>query len=245
MRYPMQAVLLIVGTCLIVALPAPAIAEVTIDKTKVLVLYGPISGTNLEPLSTEILKRVDAGVRDIQLVIDSPGGEIGTGQLFISVMEEAKGRGMHIQCFVPRIAASMAFQILLHCSSRVALVRSFLLWHRARMYLSGASTASDLIPAVLHLQETDAYILRELSGVLSKDMDQETIEYHFNQETLHMGASIAESLPSFAAVYEFIPGLLSTLKDEKLPRSGTNSRRGPRNKGPMYIYEQGMEAYHQ
>ncbi len=196
---------------------APAQSSTTVGDNPTAVIEGVILGTNLNAVETA-LNKVDNGIFD--LVINSPGGSVQTGFHFVSTMEAAKLRGVTIRCFVTEVAASMAFQILLHCNERNILSRSFLLWHRARVMLGGrggAMTSPQLSVVARSLQDADDIIFNEVSHNISGFSHAELV-YHFENETLHIGEKLANQSSSFTA-YPAIPGLFEALYDKSLPRS--------------------------
>lgn len=200
------------------AVPARAADAVAVGQNTTAVIEGVIRGSNLS-LVESVLSKSNTGILD--LVIDSPGGSVTTGFHFVSEMEAAKGRGTTIRCFVPHLAASMAFQILLHCNERYVLDRSFLLWHRARIMMGGMGgsplTAPQMFVLGRSLQDDDDIIYREVSDTIV-GMSQKELRYHFENETLHIGEKLASSSPTFTS-YPSIPGLLEALADGSLPRS--------------------------
>lgn len=192
--------------------------EVGVDSSRAMVIEGVIQGNNLSKVKEAMLSKEDNGTVD--LIINSPGGSIVTGFEFVSVMESAKARGVTINCFVPHVAASMAFQILLHCDHRYVLDRSFLLWHRARVMMGGMfgapMTAPQLAVISKDLQAADSVILNECRKYLQ--LDEKTISYHFENETLHIGENLGQMSKAFVSLPS-IEGLFEALTDSKVPRS--------------------------
>lgn len=189
----------------------------SVDPDNTMVIKGVIQGDNLDALG-KLLLRVDG---EVNIVIDSPGGSVTTGSRFINYMESAKERGVTINCFVPNLAASMAFGILTHCSNRYALTQAFLLWHRARVMMGGIMGQPMTAPALLvlgrDLEALDQEILRETTNALG--IDPEVVAYHFEAETLHLGINLHKIAPNFIEVHDSIPGLLEALHNDKLPHS--------------------------
>lgn len=188
---------------------APRISE------RPLIIRGYIGGGNLEPLSHEVLVRISAGEKELHLIIDSPGGETPTGFTFISTMEAAKQAGIHLVCWVPRQASSMAFQILTHCSERHILRYTTLLWHSARVYARGPLTSDDLSYLAYRLGSLDSIILGELREVLQ--IPEELLMYHFQNSTAHLGIELAAMAPAYATVHDYVPGLLEMSISTELP----------------------------
>lgn len=149
---------------------------------------------------------------EIKLIIDSPGGSVYTGFKFIAQMKALQAQGTVIKCFVPGLAASMAFHILVHCDERNILQESALLWHRARVFvMMAAFTAPVASELARDLQQIDDHILREVRAGLSRDMSDKEIVYHFERETLHIGRDLCNQVPSFCTAHAAIPGLLEVM----------------------------------
>ncbi len=177
---------------------------------------------------------------EIQLVINSPGGDIETGYLFMDMMRAIQARGTHIECFVPRMAASIAYIILMNCDSRYVLNNSRLLWHHSRIpAISEELGAIELYTLALELDAIDQKMYKELCEHMEVDMSSDTILYHFNHETLHRGNVLAKLLPHVMSSYSYIPGLLEVLVDPQVPRTpleSTNRKKTGRYRGPGYTY---------
>lgn len=203
-------------------LNAATASSLEVDKKNALVIEGPISGTNILHLGELLVQAAAAGLPQVDLIINSPGGSIVTGFRFISMMDDARSRGMKIRCFVPEMAASMAFGILVHCDERHALSRSFLLWHRARVSVGGIFGSPLTAPQALaigrDLAAVDNLILEETLGAL-KEMDPADVIHHFENETLHVGSNLHRMAPGFVTTHTYIRGLYDVLADEEVPRT--------------------------
>lgn len=215
-----------------VAAPDP----IAIRPERTLIIDGPIYNGNIIELGKMMLNASAKGIDSIDIIINSPGGEAITGFLFINMMEAAKARGMQLKCFVPEIAASMAFSILSHCSERHALARSFLLWHHARVVVGGmfgaALTSSELSAMGHDLEKMDSTILNETIDALG--IDPKVVKYHFDNETLHIGSDLGQLAPDYITIHDSIPGLYDALQNALIPRTTadepTNSAGGNKSK---------------
>lgn len=192
-----------------------------VDKSRALIIEGAIEKGNILELGKKLLE-ADPSKGPMDLLINSPGGDVVTGFRFINQMEEAKANGLTIRCFVPEMAASMAFGIFVHCSERYALAHSFLLWHRARVMGGGlfgsAMTAPMARGTAAQLEVLDSQILREATAAMP-DADPRLVEWHFENETLHTGESLHIFSPDFLTPLQQIPGLFDAMMDKKTPRS--------------------------
>lgn len=199
-----------------------------LDLKKTFIIDGPIMGKALEPFGAALLALSKLPLkenekREANIIINSPGGSVISGFLFINQMEEAKANGLNIRCFVPTIAASMAFHIFVHCNERYALNKALLLWHRARVSVGGFGSKPMTAPQAQvlanDLQAVDSIILEECEDALG--MDSDDVKYHFENETLHVGSNLHKLAPHFVTSYESIPNLLLALLIKAIPHSSS------------------------
>ncbi len=219
MRILIGTLLLILGSC---ACSNSEAAAPELDIKRTMIIDGVISGNGLDDLERILLVESNKeGPDPLNIIINSPGGSVMTAFKFISAMDAARERGLQINCFVPNLAASAAFQIFLHCDQRVVLNNAFLLWHRARVSVGGLFGAPMTSPqaAVIaeELADTDRIILDEVMAALQAD--PEKVKYHFEAETLHIGSNLAKFAPNFARSYSSVRNLLEALAAQALPRS--------------------------
>ena len=209
-----------------------------LDATRTLVLEGVIANGNALQLAEPMLKLAKDGTGDpIDLVISSPGGDVLTGFLFIGIMDAARATGTKLRCFVPTIAASMAFQLLVHCDERYALEHAFLLFHRVRVSLpSGAPlTAPAARQLAYDMERMDKRMFTELQATLG--MATNIIRFHFERETLHVAADMAATTEGFIKVYPVIPGLIEAMLDTKLPHMPHTQDNKTNASRIMYIWQ--------
>lgn len=189
-----------------------------LNKARTVVLDGAM-GANVETVVEAIDKLSKESKKPIDIVIDSPGGSVVPGFWLINKMEEVKEQGIRLRCFVPRMAASMAFQTLVHCNERYTLDRSFLLWHGGRVGLMFAVVTEEVAKGLYEdLHRLNLIIKQELYATLT-DLSKEEIDKHFLAETLHVGTDLARIAPNFIKSYKTIPGLMEILKDKSVPHA--------------------------
>lgn len=197
-------------------------AELVLEKEKVLVLNGVIAQGNIMSLGEEMIRRANEGQKEVQLIINSPGGEILTGTLFLNLMADAQNKGLKVTCAVPVVAASMAYHILLHCDERHVLSKGFLLWHRARVYVGGLMgqpmTGPQAESLGKSLLDTDNGIFRDLRRLMT-GISTEDLRFHFENETLHQGTAVHVLDPEFVTPHKAIKGIFEFLKDQDVPRN--------------------------
>jgi ATP-dependent protease ClpP protease subunit len=199
-----------------------------LDPATTMIIDKEITGGTLAPLAQKLVKDIanDTLPSNLTLVINSPGGSVGAGFAFITLLKEAKATGMKLTCVVPQLAASMAFHILMHCDERHVLAESALLWHRARVQLGGgmlggpALTTNELTALGQQLAEIDNHILVDLKATLGKDMKEADILWHFERETLHLGQALcSEKAKNFCTSHDSIPGLTKLMMNDKVVRT--------------------------
>ena len=199
---------------------APAAPVVHLESAAV--INQPIMGGNLEPINKFVLESI--GKRgSIDLIINSPGGSVSDGFSLLNRMDYARSKGVVINCFVPEIAASMAFQILLHCDNRYALPRAGLLWHRVSIRVRGASLNTLVLSDLLKdLGAVDNLIIQDL--VENMPLSKEKILFHLDRETLHIAQDLAELAPGFlTGTPTTVDGLLEAMNSDKVVRQSEES----------------------
>jgi ATP-dependent protease ClpP protease subunit len=182
-------------------------ATPTIDVSRAVYIKGPILSNNLAPLSAFLLKAAGENDRPISLVIDSPGGGLGSGFPFVSVLEDIKSRGIEVDCFVGNIAASLAFHILMQCDRKVILNNSNLLWHPVRVGSNQPITHSIAAYIAEELAKADSVIYGSLANIRASE---DYIKYHFEKETFHYGQVLCEETAGFEC-YDVVANLQDIL----------------------------------
>lgn len=207
-----------------------------------IVLEGVITGSTLRPLNEyfdTFLSGKEAAPYFLNMVINSPGGSVTAGFMFINKLKALQARGVVVRCYVAEYAASMAYQIFLQCDERYALNTSFLLWHRARVSLGGmfgqAMTGPMLFDIGEQLLDLDSHIFNDISNLMA--VSEKYLNKHFERETLHTGYNLNKACPDFLDVQEAIPGLMESLANPKLVRSQKDFGIGFQFGELIYIWE--------
>lgn len=204
---------------LCLASTASARAFRTVSPERTAMIDGVIAGNGLVGIGKQLMAwSMEDADAPIDLIIDSPGGAVYSGTLFINQMEAVRGRGTKIRCLVSGVAASMAFSILLHCDERVSLTNTYLLWHPVRVSGVNSLTAREAAVLSRDMRSLDKWILRDVARYMP-ELTSAQVKYHFYHESLHYARSLEEIAPSFMEVRDHIPGLAETLADQKLRRS--------------------------
>lgn len=168
---------------------------VTIDTTRTISVVGPITGRSSFLMIDHLSLLSAASKEPIDIIFDSPGGDLLTGYLVVDRMESLRRQGIKLRCFVRTIAASMAFQMLLHCDERYASPHAVVLWHPVRVFWMGPLTATDATIIGTQLAAANESILEDLRAHLK--MPEEQLMWHYLQETLHQAVSLSKLSPSF------------------------------------------------
>lgn len=191
----MGQIILAIVSFFTMAASTVALSEVTLNPSRTIIINGPITGNIVGPVSDALDKLAKDTSEPVDLVIASPGGSVVAGYLLIDKMESLKNSGLKFRCTVRQVAASMAFQILLHCDERNTTPYAFLLWHPVRIFFQGALTSDVAKIAATQLKDTDEIIRADLYANLP--MKKATIDWHFTNETLHHAKSLVTSCPGF------------------------------------------------
>lgn len=169
------------------------VVELAPERT--ILLAGVISGKMFGPTMSTLNKLAEDKEKPIDIIISSPGGSVIVGSILIDRMEQLKSEGIVFRCIVRDIAASMAFQLLLHCSERYSAPGAFLLWHPVRVFNDGPITADIAEGLASDLRRTDEVVLHDLRAFLP--MEEEEMIYHFKAETLHQAFNLQKSAKGF------------------------------------------------
>lgn len=160
--------------------------------------------------ANKVLKWASSGdTADIYLMINSPGGGVFAGMQFINAMEAAKAAGIKFKCYVPGMAASMAFQFLVHCNERYAFRYSMLLWHPVRVSGMQLLTPSSAAYLAWSLQELEERMLGPLKAAL--DLDDDEFFLHYANETMWTAEGLTKISDDFISIVDEMPFNLSKL----------------------------------
>ena len=139
------------------------------------------------------------------MLINSPGGEIYSGQRLISAMQLAQSRGTQFKCAVSTLAASMAFQILSFCDHRYVMTNSLLLWHPPRISGNVILTPRDAVMVAKELLRLEKVLTDDLQDNLP--IPSKVFWPNYHAETLWFGSEIGKLLPQSFTVVDDIDGL--------------------------------------
>lgn len=129
-------------------------ATLHVDKARVVSVLGRVDGRIIEK-ANELMKLAKSSREPIYVFINSPGGSVRAGDVFIDAMTVVKSRGIEIKCVTSIYAASMAFSILVNCTDRYVLPNTRLLFHPVRAGLMGSYTGIEMAEIGAELNEMD------------------------------------------------------------------------------------------
>lgn len=212
--------------------------KLAINKEKAILVEGPITGSSVRSMRDQIAELEESGDKTIDMVFNSPGGELLSGYLLVDRMDAARAKGITIRCFVRGVAASMAFQMLLHCDERYATPHALLLWHPVRVFWMGPLTATDAELMAKHLGFANETVLNDLRTHMV-DLSEEDLMWHYQQESLHQAVSLDLIAPSFFNYIGADIGNIYEVGVDKDKSKAASKEMDQRN--IIYIHERFME----
>ena len=173
----------------------PVLKSITVDKTRLVKVIGVVDGSILEK-ADKLIRLTKQNKRPIYILLNSPGGSVFSGDLFISAMNQARSGGIKLVCMSAVYAASMAFNMLLHCDERYIFENTRLLFHPIRITARGEPlTAPMLSNLAKELQAYDTELLKLIKKRLRMRMS--TIKYHYYKETFWRGKDLSRASNGF------------------------------------------------
>ncbi len=174
------------------------------DKGRTLYLRGEVGGNALD-MAAQVIGLAEKSKKPISIVINSPGGSIYVGLQLMSAIDVVQKRGVKVRCFVPVIAASMAFQILSVCDERYTLQYSLLLFHPARAPLMGSYTYDELEYQGAQLRQLDNKLKNDLAKRIG--MPRKEFDYHYQHETLWLAPDLSARTDDFFTIVADFDGV--------------------------------------
>lgn len=214
----MLSIRILLTTLFLLFLSTTAANASELDGSRTVHIDGFISHSTLEPVTERLgALLADKSDDDVNIIINSPGGEVTSGFQLINRMTSLQGRGITINCWVKDLAASMAFQILTVCDNRYALHTSFLLWHGVRTSTMEPITVGVATAMLEDLRRFDDMVLQQLDATLG--MSKGDVRRHFVSETLWFGKQLHAAAPRFITTADSYPEIDAVLLDKKVVRS--------------------------
>lgn len=174
-----------------------------VNSSRLIEIIGVVDGSVLKK-AQQLDKMSTESQEPVYMLLNSPGGSVYAGNTFIDSMEVAKARGVKMICVSGVMAASMAFQMLVHCDERFVLKNTNLLFHPMSMSIQRAR--------VYELKTLVNYISREEREMAETSrnalgMDSRMFYENYVAETLWSAYILNREAPGFLKVVDNIEGL--------------------------------------
>lgn len=214
--------------------------SVELNPKRTIEISGAIRGGMVFPVVRKLGEMEADKSLPVDIILESPGGSVAAGYLIIDRIQALRENGIKVRCFVRHLAASMAFQMLLHCDERYSTPHALLLWHPVRVFLEEPLTARDAAILHKHMADTDAYIIADLKRNLP--LSEEQLLYHFHNETMHTAYTLDRIAPGFFKyVGDGVQGLYSGQRPVPAAQEAQDTTKKNRysniQKSIMYLHE--------
>ncbi len=160
------------------AAPVATVAEpVPVNGVGFIVLNGPIAPVSRDAFVADVDKLADAGAREIDIGMNSPGGSIDAAQGIVDYMAQRHERsGTVFKVYNIGLVASAATYIFLNAQARYTVANAAFLFHAAGMVSSGPVNAENLRDSA---DKLDAYerTMRSTLKRRTRLTDAETLTY--------------------------------------------------------------------
>lgn len=138
-----------------------------LNAARTIVILGGINGSILKD-ANKLTMLTSNSKEDVFVYINSPGGSVAAGDVFIQALNIAKHRGVTVHCVSTVRAASMAFMIMVNCGKRYAFESTKLLFHPARVRLSNMTAIGRELSVIANnLEAIDVRMKGLISRLLS------------------------------------------------------------------------------
>ena len=152
----------------------------TVPADRTVRIMGEVNGSILPAISKlETLSRSSSD--PIFILINSPGGSILAGNLFINAMHVAQNRGVKLHCASTMFAASMAFQFLVECDYRYAFKHTKLLFHPPRIMYMGVLLETQMRQWIEELEQIESKMIPVMQEAMG--LSDEVFNHHYHAET--------------------------------------------------------------
>lgn len=172
-----------------------------VDSSRSLEIVGQIDGEIVG--QAEKLINMSKTPEPVYMLINSPGGQVLPGMIFVDAMHTAKKRGVKIVCVSNVMAASMAFVILAHCDERYARPNTRLLFHPMSISTSG-SRIQELVTDLNETVKEEKRIARELQRIMR--LEWKDFHPHYFAETFWSAEQLSIHSPGFIRLVDEVRG---------------------------------------
>lgn len=182
--------------------------SITAAPARTAYLIGEITGGGTIPLVMELMSLKASSKEPITLVVNSPGGSVTAGYFLINALNNVTSSGIQVNCVVSGMAASMAFNILMHCSHTYAFAYSLLLWHPPRAMVGSALTPDAALQLAIELHAAEQMINPAIISRLN--LDRKFFYSHYHRETLWIAKDLVSQIKqNFLTLIDRVDGVES------------------------------------
>lgn len=182
----------------------PVSTTLKVDPSRLIRVLGGVDQSIL-PKAEKLIALTKKSLRPIYVMINSPGGSVRAGNVFIDAITIAKARGVSVRCFTTVYAASMGANILAECSERFMLPNATLLFHPVRVIVMAMVTAADAKELYDSMEVLNRKILKSL--LEQTGMDEDTLLTAFYNEEWLTSDKLTESASGFITVIKNVTGI--------------------------------------
>lgn len=150
------------------------------ERPELLGIPFPGDFSEMIPARTRVIDLIQNGEKVINLVITSPGGVVSAGVFFIRIIKAAQEHGITVNCYVDKLAASMATVIFTECDNRYATFGSVIMWHSAAAGVMGRMNVERAENILSNLRNINKKLWVNTKKYFSAPFFKE----HFEKETL-------------------------------------------------------------
>jgi len=130
--------------------------EMTLLKNNTIVLHGELTEDLCNKVCKRLLYLAFSGAKEIQIILNSVGGEVYHGLLLFNTLEDLKKKGIQIDIEARGLCASMGVLILMGGSTRTASKYTRFLLHETSSFTYGK--VSEMKEGVEELERLNAML---------------------------------------------------------------------------------------
>jgi ATP-dependent protease ClpP protease subunit len=149
----------------LVTAPVAKGSMLTVNTQRLVRVVGPVDATILK--QAERMNVLSAAKQPIYVMVNTAGGSVATGSIFIDSIKSAQSKGIPVICFSSVVAASMGFSILMACDKVYVFNHTRLLFHPAGLRANSRLTAKVLEGFTEDLARIDSQIIEALKKKLT------------------------------------------------------------------------------
>ncbi len=211
----MNQIMKMLGLSLLLSMGASAFADTLLvkDSKRTVTIDKEITGDVLLQ-AQKVVELAAISKEPIYIVLNSPGGSVMAGNIFISAVHLAQERGITVVGVSTVMAASMAFNILTECNERYVLENTLLLFHPVGTMIMGVVKAQEAGKLAEDMDKLDQHEL----AILDKALNMDKAEIRENYYAEHMWTGEELNLAThgkFLHVVKDIKGLKQVFLSEE------------------------------